>query len=203
MSFLLCRQCYTWVDPPEDGRCPECERIIDSGMPDPPLHKLQAEIGEIVSRAGEVRVQRKMLPDQGMLYVTTEGLFFLPHRLEQVPRMVESTADTAAIMWSLAAVAWTPLALVLPLMRSKRRTIGSVPVFRPQLITRDQSRLLPVLLMENPGVFFVPRNSIRIISRRHHTWRLERWQGTPIMLKAIGNRLRLQMRIEALLSEGS
>ena len=103
MSLMLCHECYSWVEA-SDGYCPECTYPLDASAADPPLHELRSIIGEIVVRVGEVRVPRGLLPDRGMLYATSNGLFFLPHRFERVTQMVETNGDTTSILWSLAAM---------------------------------------------------------------------------------------------------
>lgn len=83
MSLMLCHHCFTWVEPLGD-QCPQCDYPLDARSPDPSSEQLNASIGPIVGRMGEVRISRFDLPGQGTLYETTQGLFFVPHRLEQV-----------------------------------------------------------------------------------------------------------------------
>lgn len=194
MSFLLCHECYSWVQP-ENERCPECDRHVDSATPDPPLEFLGAQIGSILCRVGEVAIRRKMLPDRGMVYATTNGLYFLPHRLEHVTRLVEEESPGSSLLWSLASFVWSPLIFVAPFLKSRHVKPTQMPVLRPQYLTRDESRLLPELLMQNPGVFFVPKKSIRIVIRKRGYWKIERLQGTPLKLKPVGNRQRFDDRM--------
>ena len=198
MSYLLCHECYTWVDP-EYGRCPQCGSTVDQSIPDPPLDALEMQMGEIFCRIGEVRVKRKGLPDRGMLYATTSGLFFLPHSVERVPCAARNAGDAGTLLWSLAACVWSPLAFVIPLIRANRQRVTPLVVLRPKFITPKDSHRLPVLLMENPGVFFVPKSKIRLVARRGRHWRLDRRHGAPLKLHPTGNRLRFHARMEEVL----
>ena len=182
MSLLLCHECYSWVEP-SDGRCPDCWQPVDTSVPDPPLRALKTVIGELICPLGEIKVRRKMLPDRGMLYATTQGLYFLPHRLVRVMQLVETEDARTSFFWFLAAIAWTPLMFLLPLLKSVQAKPAQVDVFQPQFLTPAESHLLPEFLMQNPGVFFVPRESVRTIRRRRNTWTISRWRGSPLKLK--------------------
>lgn len=181
MSLLLCHECYSWITP-ADGRCPECQLIVDESAPDPPLHALRSAIGDVVGPLGEVRVRRKLLPEYGMLYTTTNGLYFLPHRLEQETRMESRPSAGEPLIWSLATLAWSPLALVLPLVSQRKKQPVQVPVLRPLFLCQADSQRLPQLLMENPGVFFLRRQAIRGWKRRRNHWTIARDQGPALKL---------------------
>lgn len=199
MSFLLCHECYSWVEP-ENERCPECDHSLDSAAPDPPLEFLAADIGTILFRIGEASVRRKMLPDRGMVYATTNGLYFLPHRLEHVTHLIEEDSPGSSLLWSLASLVWTPLILVAPFLKSRQVTPKQTPVLRPHYLTREESQQLPELLMQNPGVFFVPQKSIRLVIRKRSHWRIERLQGQTLKLTPIGNRQRFHDRMNELVA---
>jgi hypothetical protein len=197
MSFLLCHECYTWVEP-SHGRCSGCQQTIDPALPDPPLHALEAAIGPVVRRIGRVRVRRKLLPDCGTLYATTGGLYFLPHRLEQVPQLVEAPAGSSSLFWSVAAMIWFPLVFVLPFIRPRTMERRLVPVLQPQWLPEGEGRRLPELLMQNPGVFFVPGRSIRCVQRRWGKWTVDRSDGPPIRFKPETDADRLDERFAEL-----
>ncbi len=184
MSLLLCHECFTWVRP-VDGRCPQCLQPVEQAMPDPPLHVLQAEIGEVLHRIGEVKVRRRKLPDQGMLYATTNGLYFIPHLSERVTELIETHSAGSSMLWSLAALVWAPLMLVLPFVKSKQLKARDVQVVRPQYLSPDDSHQLPQFLMDNPGVFFVSLKSIRLVERKRNRWSIVRAQGTPVNFKPV------------------
>lgn len=200
MSYLLCHGCYSWVEP-KDERCPDCLQSVDSASMEPPLHSLQTTIGPVVRRLGEVSVPRKSLPDRGMLYATAGGFFFVPHQVEHVVRMKETEAPTPTLLWSLASLIWSPLVLVAPLFRSKRREPKWVPVFRSRFLKPGQCDPLPTLLVEHPGTFFVTRDSISVIRRKRHRWILERLATPPVKLKVQGNRAAFHRRMRELLAE--
>ena len=184
MSFLLCHECFTWIEP-FGGRCPECQQSIDLATPDPPLHQLQRAMGQVLFRVGEVRVRRPMLPNHGILYATTNGLYFVPHRIERVTQMVQAESLGTSLFWSIAASLWAPLMFVLPFVKTQHMKATHVPVFRPEILTPRDSWRLPEMLMQNPGVFFVPKKAIRIVSRKRRSWRIERFHRPPLKLKPI------------------
>lgn len=127
-------------------------------------------------------MRRKLLPECGMLYTTTNGLYFVPHRLEQETRMETGPTASEPLIWSLAALAWAPLTLVLPFVRNRNERPVQVTVLRPLFLSRADSDRLPVLLMENPGVFFLRRQSIRGWKRRRGHWTIQRDQGAALKL---------------------
>lgn len=186
MSLLLCHECYSWVLP-DDGRCPDCQFTVDAATPDPSLDLLGQSIGELMHPIGEVRVRRKLLPERGMLYATTNGLFFLPHELRHETQFVESNDAGNSIVWHLAALAWSPLSLMLPFVKRNRVVAKSVRVFRPQLLSDDEGHRLPEFLMHNPGVFFIPRKVIRSVRRRRGNWIIERQYASTLRLRAESN----------------
>lgn len=197
MSLLLCHQCYSWVEP-SDARCPQCCEVVDSDSPDPTIDMLGAEIGSAVGRIGEVRIRRRLLPEFGTLYATTNGLFFLPHETVREVRLVETPETGSSLLWTLASLAFTPLVFVLPFVRSKRLRPTEVAVRQPVFVAPGERRRLPELLMENPGVFFVPKRSIYRIRRRRGTWRVERRQGPPLKFMPQEPRRQFQERIAKL-----
>lgn len=197
MAFLLCHECYSWVEP-QDGRCPECVNGFDPATPDPPLHELQMAIGQIISRVGEVKVQRKMLPDRGMLYATSNGLFFLPHEMQHITRMVENNGGGTSLLLLLAGMIWAPLGLLLPFLKTSRLQAAKIKILRPRFLTPDDSHRLAELLMENPGVFFVPKKSILAMRRRRKHWLIERRQSPRLKLKPSANTGRFESRMAEL-----
>ena len=167
MPLLLCHECYFWVSP-RDGRCPECDHVVDSGVPDPPTESLNRLIGPAVQPIGNVRFRRAMLPDRGMLFETTNGLYFVPHVVTRRMKLVERRESGRSFLWLLASLVFTPLILVLPFLKFKKLTAEEVPTFEPCELSAEQRNRLGELLMQNPGAFFIPRNAIRGFTRR---WR--------------------------------
>ena len=148
MSFFLCHHCYTWVRPQLE-RCPECRSGLDTLTEDPTPEELQSVIGEIRRPLGEVRVRRPILPDLGTLYLTENGLFFAPHAVEFIDRTVP--ADTSdSIFWMIGGVLWSPLAVLLPILRLRSEDTQLVRVLGEMWInaTNRQSTLSMVLELE-------------------------------------------------------
>lgn len=197
MSLLLCHECYTWVEP-FDARCPECFGTLDCDTPDPALEILRDELGGVVGPLGEVRIRRRLLPDQGTLYATTSGLLFVPHETVREVQLVETPEAGSSLLWTLASIAFTPLVLVLPFVRSKRLRPAPIAVLRPVFLSPGEYRRPAELLMENPGVFFVPRRSIFRIVRRRGKWTIERRQGTPLKFKPHNDRRHFQAQMTQL-----
>ena len=202
MSLLLCDECFTWVEPLQE-RCPDCQQTLDSSTADPPLSRLERVIGRLVDVLGEVRVDRKLLPDQGLLYRTDNGLYFLPHRVDRQTRLVAATDMETSFLWSLAGLAWAPLVLVAPFLKKKNTYVErEVRVFRPHRLSPDQSELLPELLMQNPGVFFVSRDNIRAVERRRGCWRVVRMHGPALKLTPIHNKHHFDEQMDGLVASG-
>ena len=187
MSFLLCHDCYAWVEPVGD-RCPQCEQMIDPEASDPPLGVLTGVIGDLQHLIGEARVIRRNLPRTGLLYATTQGLLFVPHRTVYVSQTVEARTAGASLFWTLATAVWSPLLFVAPFVKSKRMEERSVAVDEPQYLEQDDSPRLPELLMQDPGTFYIPRRAIRAVRRWRHRWTIERVQAVPLKLWAEGDR---------------
>jgi len=181
MALLLCHECYFWVSP-RQGRCPECHHAVDSNVADPPTETLDRLIGPAVQPLGNVRLRRSLLPDRGMLYETTNGLYFVPHVVTRRVKMVEKRQAGRSLLWLLASIAFTPLILVLPFLRFKTLAAEEVPVVEPCRLSPEQRKRLGKLLMENPGAFFIPRDSIRRFARRWRRWVIERRFGSPLRL---------------------
>ncbi len=197
MALLLCHECYCWVEPVE-GRCPECAHGVDASIPDPAPSALEQTLGRIVARLGEVRVQRKNLPDRGTLFATTTGLLFLPHELDRVTRMVDAGPTPESLAWSLASLAWAPLQLLSLWPRKKQVKPIKVRVLRPVHLAAEESQRLPELLMQNPGVFFVPRKSIRTAVRRFRGWRIDRSHGGRLKLRPEINKVQFHRQFARL-----
>ena len=198
MSFLLCHECYAWVEPRGD-RCSHCGQIVDPEATDPPLSTLAAAIGDLRHLVGEIRVRRKRLPELGLLYATSQGLLFVPHRTVYAMQTVEGQGAGASLFWTLATAVWSPLMLVAPFVRTRRTQEQAVPVADPQYLEPDDSSRLPELLMEDPGVFYIPRRTIRSLRRRRHTWTVERALATPLKFRAEGDRALFHRQMTELL----
>lgn len=183
MSFVLCHDCYTWVEP-EENRCPECLLVMDLSEVDPPPGQLRNVMGDLVERLGEVRIPRRLLPEWGTLYATTEGLFFVPHELDHSLRWQTTEINGATLMWSLGSLLWSPLLILFPFVRgtSEQKPIG---VLRPRYLMEETQHDLPDLLMNNPGAFFLSRRQVRAVTRKRSRWIIERNLGNNLQLSPV------------------
>ena len=197
MAFLLCHDCYSWVEP-ADGRCPECRESVDPSATDPPLSTLKSVIGELSQPVGPVRVRRRLLPERGTLYATTNGLCFVPHKAVYVMRDVE-VSGPPSLFWTLATILWSPLMFVMPLVRSKQHRQQRIQTLQPRDLSPEDDQL-PLLLMQDPGTFFVPLRSIRHIRRRRRRWIIERRQGASVRFQAEHDDRALRHRMSELLA---
>ena len=184
MSFLLCHDCYTWVEP-LDNRCPECLLVMDLSAEDPPVHLLREVMGNLTGRLGEVRIPRKLLPEWGTLYATTEGLFFVPHEMDQALRRDDGQFTGTSLMWSLGSLIWSPLFFLSPFVRGSHVPDRPVRVLRPRYLSETESGELPDLLMDNPGAFFLPRRQIQAMMRKRGRWIIERSQGGVLPISPV------------------
>lgn len=199
MSFLLCHDCYTWVEPAE-GRCPECQLVMDLSAADPQPSQLRELMGEIVDRLGEVRVPRRLLPEWGTLYATTKGLFFVPHEPDDAPAMGSTPIMGASLMWGLASVLWSPLFFLTPFARTHVAEETTVRVLRPRYLTNEDSAQMPGLLMAHPGSFFLPRIQIRSIISKRSRWIIERNLGSRLTFTPVGSTGTFRERFLSLLA---
>lgn len=200
MALFLCHDCYSWVEPYGE-HCPECWHVIDPSRRDPSLDRLEETFGRIVLRVGEVRINRRMLPDRGTLFATTNGLIFLPDQVERVIDEIEPGHSTESLLWALAGAVWSPLHLMSYWTRkNQQKKTGVIRVFRPHFLTERDSHRLPEMLMQNPGVFFIPRRLIRSASRLFDRWRIDRYHATTVRFRPHTDRERFHERFSALLA---
>jgi hypothetical protein len=195
MSLILCHQCFSWVEPIGE-QCPQCDFPLDARSPDPSTEELSAAIGQVVRRFGEVRVARAALPDRGSLYETTRGLFFVPHRLEQV-KLVRGESAPRRLRTVLAAWLSAPLGMLprTPGRTSATRMEIAVDEHRP--LGPEDSGKLAALLMQNPGVFFLPSRSIHKIRWTLWGWTISRPNSLVLRFKPIADRGRFHERMSA------
>ncbi len=186
MSFLLCHDCYTWVEP-RDNRCPECLLVMDLSAADPPVSQLRDVMGDIVDRVGEVRIPRRMLPEWGTLYQTTRGLFFVPHEMDSALAADAGPLTGTSVMWSLGTLMWSPLFFLTPFLRTPPPRQTSVRILKPRHLCEADSKKLPILLMENPGAFFLPRAQIQSAYRKRSRWIIERSAGGRLLLMPVNS----------------
>jgi hypothetical protein len=161
-------------------QCPLCDFPLDARKPDPPPEFLRAVIGDVVAKVGDVRIVRTILPDCGCLYETTNGIFFLPHRLSQV-RLVRDRSKAA-----------------LKNLRGPDKDLTKgieIAEERPRVLLPTDSHRLPDYLMRNPGVFFVARRSIKAIHYSLWGWTIRRPNGLVLRLRPLEDHDRFQQRM--------
>ncbi len=202
MAYLLCHECWTWGEPCRQS-CPHCGHLLDPAEPDPPVQQLQALLGELVARLGEVHVRRKALPQHTTLYATTTGLFFLPHRQEWDVRPVEDFTAATSLLLTLAAIIWSPVALLRPFMGGSRSKPQRVLIRRPRFLDLDDSDLLVELLMNDPGSFFIPRRTIQLVQRKRRYWVIQRHPGSDTIFEPLGHWVRFAEKLKDLAQHSS
>ena len=186
MSFLLCHDCYTWVEPADD-RCPECQFAMDLSEADPPVRILREVIGELVARLGNVQIPRRLLPEWGTLYATTEGLFFLP--LTADDEQIASTRPAGdTYLGRLGHLVWSPLRSLFPDVRGAAALPPAVANEDLESLLDQDHADLPRLLMDHPGTFFLPKCQIQSIQFKRSRWTIERCQGGRLVLSAAETR---------------
>ena len=205
MALVLCQQCLSWVEPIAE-QCPQCDYPIDLRAPDPTLEEIAVAIGPLVSQIGPVRVSRTSLPDRGVIYATAGGLFFVPEYVECV-RLIPAERYPRSVRSVLLA----PLRVPLRILR--RGTLSGLwGVYRSPMrveISRiaspplgpDDSDRLAGLLMDNPGVFFFARRSIRTIRRTFAGWTLMRANSLALRLRPLDDRASFHKQMTAFADE--
>ena len=195
MSLILCHHCFSWVEPLGE-QCPQCDFPLDARSPDPSPDELAIAIGRVVRRMGEVRITRAELPDRGSLYETSNGLFFVPHRLEQV-KLVSDEKPPRSLSAVLAGWLTAPQRLFSRSQHPRRATRMEIAVDEARPLGPEDSSKLSALLMQNPGVFFVSRRSIHKIRWTLWGWTIARPNSLVLRLKPLVDRGRFHERMSA------
>ncbi len=190
MSFLLCHDCYTWVEP-KDNRCPECLLVMDLSASDPTPDFLLEVMGELVECLGAVRIPRRLLPDLGVFYATTNGLFFVPQLLNE-GKSAENQANNSG---SLTA---RILSLMGDWFPFPRGSVTSRDVDSSERMPEIETADLPALLMAHPGAFFLPRDQIRSLTRKRSRWGIERKQGSRLTISPTGSKKAFHEKMQQL-----
>lgn len=181
-ALVLCRECYSWAEPREDA-CPVCRGMLDLSQPDPSPEDLRGVIGRVERCLGEVTTPRKLLPDRGLLYLTSGGLFFLPHDVSRLPVPPAGWSASASLMWALAAVVWSPLAIAGALLRLKANGPREVVIPIPRRVPSGDFEAPASFLMDDPGSFFIPRRSVRLVRRTWRGWLVECRDRSPVRFR--------------------
>ncbi|MDA1163330.1 MAG: hypothetical protein O3B13_09530 [Planctomycetota bacterium] len=185
MSIRLCQECCQWVST-RDGRCPDCQDVLPEAI-DPAESDtgFRAIVGEVRGRMGHVRVSRRKLPTDGILYMTSSGLFFLPYRSVTRRRLVEQSATSP--FWTIAAVLWSPLMFLSPFLRRRELREKDFVEHEPIRLGKDDLQLLPEFLSRVPGAFFVSIRNIRSIRQKRNRWIIDRSFGSSVTIQPIAD----------------
>ncbi len=143
-------------------------------------NRMRPLIGRVHRSLGHVKLQRRHFPNDGVLYETEHGLFFLPHRVVQAARLVEEQA--ASPLWRVAAALWAPLWLVLPFVKTKRVKTKLVEEAEPIRLHGDDLQRLSELLPRLPGSFFVAAKDIATVRTKRRIWVIERFTGSKLTI---------------------
>jgi hypothetical protein len=199
MALVLCQQCLSWVEPIAE-QCPQCDYPIDLRTADPTAEELAAAIGSLISRIGPVRISRTALPGRGFLYATTGGLFFIPQSVERVC-LVSADRFPRSLRSIFFGLLRTPLRIlrrgvahgVWGRYRSPMQV--DISIHELPLLGPDDGDRLPRLLMDNPGVCFFGRRSLRAIRRTFAGWALVRHNNFTHRVKPLGDRAAFQKQM--------
>ena len=185
MPIRLCQECCQWVST-RGGRCPDCQDALPETInPEDSDSRFRDVVGQVQGRMGHVRVLRRKLPSDGVIYETVNGLFFLPYRTVTKCRLVEQSASSP--LWSVAAVLWSPLMFLSPFL--KRRELREKEFVEIEAIRlgKDDLHLLPDFLSRVAGAFFLPIRDIRGITENRGQWTIERSIGSKIRIRPIAD----------------
>lgn len=171
-ALVLCRECYSWAEPRGDA-CPVCRGTLDVDQPDPTPEDLRGAIGRVERCLGEVTTPRKLLPDRGLLYLTTGGLFFLPHDVSRLSIPTAGWSPWSSLLWGTAAVVWSPLTVAGAGARLKLAGPREIVLPMPRKLSAGDEESPAALLMDDPGTFFIPRGRVRLVRRAWRGWVIE------------------------------
>ncbi|MCA9449570.1 MAG: hypothetical protein KC931_20790 [Candidatus Omnitrophica bacterium] len=178
-SLLLCGECFSWVVP-AGGHCPECLAPLRPETPDPPTEILRSTIGDLKRKLGYCRAVRRGGDVPGTLYLTTQGLFFIPHRMEVTKEELEHPPRKSIFI--ILSEMFIPLFNIYSWFMSSRKRLVDVTIFYPILLLPEDGPMLPQLLMSNPGAFFIPRDRVRAMLYTRGKWTIDRSRGKDLVL---------------------
>jgi hypothetical protein len=170
---------------PQAGLCPGCHHALDAAVPDTAPELLDADLGVVESRIGEIRMGRTTLT--GVLYATTRGLFFAPHHVERVVRVIGESVPGHSVLWWCASMMWSPLTLLLPFVKTRRGRLVESYQDRPQVLVKGDCHRMSQLLMQSPGCFFLSHQTLRLICKRRRKWIIERSVGGSLRFKPVSD----------------
>ncbi len=199
MSVRLCQDCGQWIWS-NTGCCTDCGNLADEAIDaDLIARRFKPRIGSVDSPMGHVRVSRRKLPTDGILYSTEHGLFFLPHRTVTAQRLVEE--NQSSLLWHIAAILWAPLHLILPFVRSKKMSVQLVEEQEPIRLNDTNLHLLPDLLPRMPGAFFLAAKDVASVRGSRKSWLFERTNGSKVKIEPLSAQVFEQRMNELLATE--
>ena len=185
MSIRLCQECCQWVLA-RGGLCPDCQDVLPETVhPEDTDARFRSIVGEVRACMGHVRLPRRKLPVDGVLYETANGLFFLPDRPVTRRRLVEQSASSP--MWAVASVLWSPLMFLSPFLNRRELREQDVIEHEPVRLGQPDLQLLPDFLSRVAGAFFIPVRNIRAIRQKRHQWIVERLTGPAVRFQPAGD----------------
>ena len=190
MALVLCQQCLSWVEPIAE-QCPQCDYPIDLRTADPTAEELAAAIGPLISRIGPVRISRTTLPDRGR---------FVRDDRRAVLRAAIGRAHPPGFGRTVPSIV---AIYVFNVVRTPRRVLRrgvahgvwggyrspmrvEISTHELPLLGTDDGDRLPRLLMDNPGVCFFSRRSLRTIRHTFSGWALVRPNNFTLRDQAAG-----------------
>lgn len=186
MSIRLCQECCQWVSA-RDFRCPDCQDALPETIDPTELDaRFRTVVGDVRSRIEHVKVNRRKLPTDGVLYETANGLFFLPYQSVTRRRLVEQSSSSP--MWTVASLLWSPMMFLSPLLRRRELHEKDIIENEPIRLGKDDLHLLPDFLSRVPGAFFIPVRNIRSIRQtRRNWWIIERFTGAVVSIQPVSD----------------
>ena len=183
MAVRLCQQCCQWVWS-RSGLCPDCQDLLSDEINRESIASRARNItGAVLRPLGHVALIRKRLPNDGVLYLTEQGLFFLPHHRVLSTQLVEE--KSTSLLWRLATAIWLPLWLLTPFMRRKRIRAKVVEEVQPICLNDSELQLLPDLLPRIPGTYFIAARDVSTMRHRGRRWTIDRFNGPALLIEPV------------------
>lgn len=167
MTLLLCPECYQWRDPVE-GFCPVCRGTLDIAVSDPTLESLADGIGDLQELFGDAEVSRAVLPKQGRLWSTSNGILFVPND----SRVIVFAADQSKLNGDRIP-SKRFLNRLWPRLNRNAFEDRFACERRSEELTSDRIALAE-LLRNDPGVLFWSRVAIAAWRRQRAQWEFVR-----------------------------
>lgn len=152
--------------------CSECGADIDLDRPDPAISDLAEMLGRPLAVLCPVRIERQELPSSGCLVGTSEGVLFLPRMQKRINGALEPvTSQRTSSWWPFHGDVTSP-----GFFHWLRRQFGASSPASPAsaMINDPDMESLADRLLDSPGAFFIQRRSIRTITTRWRSVKIDR-----------------------------